>query len=249
MTAVTTGYPARFARVYDDRYVHDLGDVEAMCSFIARKAPGGSVLEYGVGTGRLAVPLARRGLQVTGVDNCEAMLAVLHGKLAAESSELPLTIRRADFLREAPIGPGFDCVLIANNTALVATNLDEQVKLFAGALESLAPGGIVIIECSNPMRLHAQQERRTEVEYPSGDCLIVESYDVDPATQLVSVRRTLLDGGPPETVRHIVRYVFPSELDAIARCAGAVRCERMATWSGAPFVRDEPRFISVYTRG
>ncbi|MDN5933854.1 MAG: class I SAM-dependent methyltransferase, partial [Pseudonocardia sp.] len=218
-------------------------DVQHAADAIARLCPeGGRVLELGIGHGRLALPLADRGVRVHGVDASPGMLAWLRerdpdGRVSAEEGDFTSTVAGKDFA----------VVAIIMNTFFAVTSVEGQIECLHRMAEQVAPGGAVVIEAFDPTGYHGQTETRNEIVHiPDG--LMVNTTEVDPARQLMIVVRTLLTGGEITKTREIVRYCWPCELDLMARVAGLELVSRSSGWNGEPFVVGSHRHVSVYRR-
>ena len=219
----------------------DPGVVDPAVDFLAGLAGGGAALELGIGTGRIALPLAQRGIRVHGIDLSEAMVARLQAKPGAE--EISVTI--GDFATTKVDGT-FSLAYLVFNTINNLTTQDEQVACFANVADHLEPGGCFVIEVGVP------QLRRL----PPGDSFV--AFDVSPehlgfdeydvVTQgLVSHHYSLVDGDW-EAVSTPFRYVWPSELDLMARLAGMTLRERWGDWTREPFTSESHKHVSVWER-
>ncbi len=207
--------------------------VEPVVDFLLPFA-GGGALELAIGTGRIAVPLAGRGVRVAGIDLSPDMVAVLRRKTDAIQVEIgDMAATRVD-------GP-FSLVYVGFNSINNVTTQDGQVGVFANAARHLAPGGCFVVEVG----VHNRQ--RLEVFDLSDKHVGVDELDF--ATQrLVSHHFSLVDG---EWRRISVpfRSVSPAELDLMARLAGMRLRERWADWDRAPFTADSTKHVSVWEKG
>ena len=150
-TALTTAYSDALAEVYDEIYP-STPDLEDIADFLLTlTAPGASVLELGVGTGRVALPLADKGFRVHGVDSSEGMLA----RLAEKDPERRITPVHADFAA-LDLGRAFDIVLAPFNSLCCAVTPDEQIALMHAVARHTAPDGHVVIETFDPSDYHVQ---------------------------------------------------------------------------------------------
>ena len=230
-------YGDRIADVYDDWYA-GATDVEGTVTTVARL--GTSVLELGIGTGRLAIPLADAGLQVTGIDASPAMVAKLHDK----RPDIPVAI--GDFADVAVEG-AFDVVLVAFNTLLNLLTLEDQERCLRNAAARLTPGGAVVVETFVPSD-----------ELPASG-LDVRSVEPDEVQWSVFTVRDRIVHGSIVTVREDtgvrlrpwrIRLTTPEELDEVAARAGLEVASRHAGWRAEPFTTDSDRQVTVYrTRG
>jgi SAM-dependent methyltransferase len=199
---------------------------------------GGSALELGVGTGRVAVPLSRRGVAVHGIDLSPAMVA----RLRAQSSAVDVTV--GDFAHTS-VGRTFPLVYLLRNTITNLTTQDDQVDCFRNAAAHLEPGGLFVIENYIPALrlLPPGQTVRAFTRTPTH--LGFEEYDV--AAQLAVSHHYWTIDGEIRTFSSTHRYLWPAELDLMARLAGMTLRERWSDWHRTPFTGDSQSHISVWT--
>jgi len=217
------------------RYDRETADmpVEPVVDFLAELAGDGAALELAIGTGRIAVPLARRGVPVHGIDLSPDMVAKLRQKPGSES--IGVTI--GDFATTR-VDRTFTLVYLVFNTIGNLTTQEAQVACFENVAAHLEPGGCFVIE----LRIHSGAS--LEVFHLGESHVGVNEYDA--ATQrLVSHHFTLVDGG---WVRNSVpfRSVSPEELDLMARLAGMRLRERWAGWAREPFTAESTKHVSVW---
>lgn len=237
-------YGERFADVYDDWYA-GISDTEGTVAAVRRLAgDGGAVLELGVGTGRIAVPLAAAGVAVHGIDASPAMLERLRAKPGAEGIELTL----GDFAGTIVARPGgFAVVLVAFNTLFNLTDEAAQRRCFATAATNLRPGGAFVVEAFVPSD-HGSDHSVTP-SVIEADRVILQAIRRDPATQTVSGSViSLTEAGGVELRPWQIRYAGVEELDDMAAGAGLVLESRSEGWRGEPFTDASPRQVSVYRR-
>jgi SAM-dependent methyltransferase len=216
----------RAASFYDERSAamsapEVVGPVVRM---LADLAGDGDALEFGIGTGRIALPLAERGVRVAGIDNSEAMLARLRAKPGAEDIEVAL----GDF-SSARVGGQFSVVYLVFNTISNLVTQDAQVACFQNAAAHLRSGGRFVIENGVP----ALQS------LPPGQTVL--PFRADPEGFSFDVYK--LQARPVE-----FRYAWPAELDLMARLAGMRLRDRWAGWEREPFTAVSPAHISVYEK-
>lgn len=235
-------YGDAFADVYDDWY-DDVSDVGATVALVHELAAGGSVLELGVGTGRLAIPLAQRGCRVVGIDSSAAMLRAC----AAKQGDVALSLIHGDMVDDLPSGP-FAAALIAYNTIFSLPTPERQGALFAAVAERLAPSGALVVEAAVP---DPQRKEGGTVGVRSMHAdRVVLSIDVHhPDEQRVDGQFVeLSESGGVRLRPWSIRYTTPAELDAMASRAGLRLTHRWEDTSRSPFVSDSPTHVSVYTR-
>jgi SAM-dependent methyltransferase len=224
----------------DEAEMFDPAKVEPAVSFLAGLA-GGGALEFGIGTGRLALPLAARGITVHGIDLSEAMVSRLRHKPAG--SELPVTI--GDF---AITGAGrrFSLVYLVFNTIMNLTSQEDQVACFANAAAHLDPGGSFVIEVGVPQIQRLPPGERFRVFQLSPERLGVDEWEV--AAQRLTSHHYRLNQGEFDLVSIPFRYVWPSELDLMARLAGLRLRQRWGDWDQRPFTDTSTKHVSVWEK-
>ena len=223
----------------DSRAMFEPAVVDAAVSFLADLAGTGAALELGIGTGRIALPLSRRGVRVHGIDLSPAMVAELQAK--PEGRDVDVTI--GDFAT-AQVPGTFRLAYLVYNTIENLTTQDEQVACFHNVARHLEPGGCFVIEVEVPalQRLApGETVRAFHVGGPSFD-----EYDIA-AQGLVSHHYWVLDG-QLEAFSMPFRYVWPSELDLMARLAGLTLRDRWGGWHREPFTSTSTTHVSVWDK-
>lgn len=215
--------------------------VAATVDLLVELARDGRALEFGVGTGRIALPLAARGVSVHGIDLSQTMVDQLRGKPGSDRIEVTI----GDF-STTRVGGSFSLVYLVFNTIMNLPTQDEQVACFRNAAAHLAPGGRFVIEVGVPglRRLPPGQSTLLWAQGPTG-----WAYDVyDTASQsLVGHYLDIVDGrGSYHTTPF--RYVWPAELDLMATLAGLHLQSRWAGWHGETFTHDSELHVSVWER-
>ena len=215
--------------------------VDPVVEFLAELAGDGAALELGIGTGRIALPLAARGVRVHGIDLSEAMVARLRAKPGAEA--IGVTI--GDFATTTVDGR-FSLAYLVFNTINNLTTQDEQVACFRNVAAHLEPGGCFVIEVGLPQLQRLPPGETIRAFDVSPAHLGFDEYDV--ARQgLISHHYSLVDG-ELEVVSMPFRYVWPSELDLMARLAGMTLRERWSGWKREPFTSDSTKHVSVWAK-
>jgi SAM-dependent methyltransferase len=216
---LTDHFGADVAARYDDM-LGEWANVGPAVDFLA--SFGGPALEFGIGTGRIALPLAARGVDVHGIDLSKAMVA----KLREKGGELPVAI--GDFSTTRVDGE-FALVYLVFNTIMNVTTQDAQVAVFENAARHLRPGGCFVVEVMVPeLRSLPPGSRRVDID----------EYDV--ATQ------SLISHHPTHSIPF--RYVWPEEMDLMARIAGLRLRERHEDWARSPYTHESRKTISVWER-
>jgi SAM-dependent methyltransferase len=216
--------------------------VDPAVRFLADLAAGGPVLEFGVGTGRIALPLSRTGLTVHGIELSPAMAA----ELGAQPGGSDIRVHIGDFATATVPGGPFALVVLVRNTITNLTTQDEQVEAFGNAAAHLAPGGYFVIENYVPELRRLPPGETTHVFTHTPTHLGYEEYDV--AAQIAVSHHHWTIDGRTWTFSSPHRYVWPAELDLMARLAGLGLRERWAGWDRAPFTSESRSHVSVWQK-
>ena len=228
------------AATYDDSTGEEFRPevIASTVDFLAGLAGSGRALEFGIGTGRIALPLAAREIEVHGIDLSPAMVARLRAKPGGDA--IPVTL--GDFATATATGR-FTLAYLVLNTIANLTTQDAQVDCFRNAAAHLEPGGRFVIEVGVP-ELRRLPPGQSAVPFQVGPH--AWAYDLyDPATQAMSSNYVDARGG----FRSIpFRYVWPAELDLMARLAGMRLAERWADWNREPFTGESGKHISVWVK-
>jgi SAM-dependent methyltransferase len=239
----STSYGDGFADVYDEWYAN-VTDVDATVRRMVELAgTGGHVLELGVGTGRLAAPMALAGLTVVGIDSSSAMLA----RVASQPGGDRVTTICGDMVRDLPEGP-FDACLVAYNTLFNLLDAADQRRCFEVVAERLRPGGSFVVEAIVP-----------DPTAPAGSDVSVRSMATDRVVLSVSDHRPdeqrtfgqfveLTEAGGVRLRPWSIRWAPPAELDAMAQIAGFELADRFADMAGSPFDEQVDHHVSIYRR-
>ena len=230
---IAAGYDESSADMFDPEVLGPAVD------FLAELAGKGRALELGIGTGRVALPLAERGVLVHGIELSNAMASKLREKPGGDAIDVTI----GDFATTTVEG-SFALVYLVYNTIMNVTTQDGQVAVFRNAAEHLEPGGRFVIEVMVPQLQRLPPGDTHQVFEAGGDHWGVDEYDV--ATQgLVSHHFSLVDG----TFRRSsmpFRYVWPAELDLMAELGGMRLRERWGGWRREPFSGESRTHVSVW---
>jgi trans-aconitate methyltransferase len=232
----------RVAAVYDEHSasMFDPAVVAPAVETLAELAGDDAALEFAIGTGRIALPLAERGVRVVGIDNSEAMLARLREKPGADRVEAMV-----GDMATTRVDGDFSLVYLVFNTIFNLTTQDGQVACFANAAAHLRSGGRFVIEARVPelQRLPLGQTVLPWRADPTG----LSYYVYDVVTQRLSGQHYYVqDDGRLQPSPTEMRYAWPSELDLMARLAGMRLEHRWAGWRREPFTALSPAHVSVY---
>jgi hypothetical protein len=204
-------------------------------------ADGRPALELAIGTGRVALPLAARGIAVTGIELSAAMVEQLRAKPGG--AQIPVTLGD---MATTTVDGTFGLVYLVFNTIVNLTSQDEQAECFANAAAHLDAGGFFVVEVNVPQLRRLPPGDRASVFAADRDYWGIDVFD--PVEQkLVSHHFTSTEEG----IRHEwipFRYVWPSELDLMARLAGLRLRHRWGDWSGAPFTAESRSHVSVWEK-
>jgi SAM-dependent methyltransferase len=230
-----------FAGPVAERYDASSGDefdpavVAATVDFLADLARDGAALELGIGTGRIALPLAERGVPVRGIDLSPDMVAQLHGKPGGDAIQVTI----GDFATTKVEGT-FSLAYVVFNTIGNLTTQDAQVACFESAAAHLEPGGCFVIE------LGMGSGAPLEVFHLTDTHVGVDEYDA--ATQRLVSHHFNLVSGRWERISMPFRAVKPGELDLMARLAGLTLRERWGGWKREPFTKESRKHVSVWEK-
>ena len=231
-------YGQRVAEVYDDWYG---GFDESTIDLLFELARGGRVLELGIGTGRIALPLAQRGVQVSGIDASPKMVEKMRKKPGGE--HIPVTIGN---FSETAVEGHFSLIYIVFNTFFALLTQEEQVGCFRNATQHLDEKGVFLIEAFVPdlKRFEARQAIRA---VQVGERQVrIDVTEVNPATQQLVSQHMVLSEEGVQLYPVRLRFAYPPELDLMARLSGLRLVHRWGSWSREPYNGDSTKHISVY---
>ncbi|POX42459.1 SAM-dependent methyltransferase [Streptomyces sp. Ru73] len=234
---------AQVAQAYDESsaYMYAPEVLDPAVDFLERRAGRGAALEFAVGTGRVALPLSARGVRVAGIEKSEPMARELAKKPGG--ADVPVTIGDMASTR---VPGAFSLVYLVYNTITNLLSQDEQVACFRNAAEHLEPGGRFVIEVGVP-DLQRLPPGETARPFHIGDRHVgFDTYDLADQ-RLVSHHYTIADGRAT-VLRSYHRFVWPAELDLMAKIAGLELAERWADWAGTPFTGDSRSHVSVWRK-
>ncbi len=235
-------YGEAFADVYDDWYER-ISDVDATVARVTALAAGGPVLELGVGTGRLALPLAEAGVETWGIDASTAMLTRLRAKPGGPA----LRLVQADMAAPALAATGrFAVVFCAYNTFFNLLTAEAQQACVTWSARALADGGRLAIEAFVPTDEDETPEGPVALRSVDDDHVVLSVATRDVSAQMVAGQFVELSDAGVRLRPYRIRYLFPEQLDAMAAEAGLGLVERSATWGGDPFTADSANHVSVY---
>ncbi|HTG85460.1 MAG TPA: class I SAM-dependent methyltransferase [Pyrinomonadaceae bacterium] len=231
-------YGEHVAGVYDDWYTDfDPNAIDTL----AELAQGGRALELGIGTGRFALPLSAKGVEVHGIDAAQSMIGRLRAKPGADR----ITITQGSFADVAVEGE-FAIVYIVFNTFFALLSQEEQVRCFRNVAAHLNPDGCFVIEAFVPDLSRFTGDQVNWATKVTADEVQLDVGQHNAATQRVISQKVVLTDGSVKLYPVQIRYVWPSELDLMAQLAGLRLRERWANWKREPFSSDSKQHISIY---
>jgi len=235
-------YGDRIADAYDDLYP-PLADTDPMIVTLAELATGGPVLELGIGSGRVALPLAARGVPVHGIDASEAMLAHLRAKPGGDA--IPVTL--GDFAG-VPIDGRYPLIFVVFNTFFGLLSQEEQVRCFAGVAAHLSDGGAFLLEAFVPDLTRFTRNQHLSASHVDAGAVRLDVSRHDPVQQRVISQHVHLTPNGIHLYPVQIRYAWPSELDLMARLAGLRLRDRWGGWQREPFTAASGMHVSVYAK-
>jgi len=215
--------------------------VDATVDFLAELAAAGGALELGIGTGRIALPLSRRGIRVQGIDLSEAMVEQLRAKPGGEAIEVTI----GDFAT-AHVEGTFSLAYLLFNTIMNLTTQDEQVACFRNIAAHLRPGGCFVIEVGVPDLQRLPRGETIRPFHVSAERLGFDEYDV--LRQGLVSHHHWVENGEWRALAVPFRYVWPAELDLMAQLAGMSLRARYAGWRREPFTAESESHVSVWEK-
>jgi SAM-dependent methyltransferase len=235
-------YGDRIADAYDALYEETL-DTDGAVETLADLAGDGPVLELAIGTGRLALPLAARGLEVHGIDASERMVE----KLRAKPGGAAIPVTMGDFA-DVPVEGTYRLVFIAFNTLFALLTQDGQLRCFANVARHLTDDGTFVIEAFFPDLARFDRDQRTDATWVGRDRVIIDASRHDAVEQRVDSQHVVITEEGTKLYPVSIRYAFPSELDLMARLAGLELRERWGSWRRERFTAESRRHVTVYGR-
>ncbi|MGW1316879.1 class I SAM-dependent DNA methyltransferase [Streptomyces sp. NPDC002426] len=217
--------------------------VDPAVGFLAGLAGDGRALELGIGTGRIALPLAARGVPVHGIDLSRAMVARLRAKPGGGAEDIGVSI--GDFATTKVDGD-FSLAYLVFNTIMNLTTQDAQVDCFRNVAGHLSPGGCFVVEVAVPELRKLPAGQRLVPFRATSTHWAFDAYDV--ATQAMSSNYVEVEDGRGSFRSIPFRYVWPAELDLMARLAGLRLRERWEDWDRSPFTNESGRHVSVWEK-
>lgn len=231
-----------YAAVYDELFA-TRDDLDLVTGVLAGLAGSGPVLEMGIGTGRLALPLAQRGVKVHGIDNSQAMLDRLRAKPGTEA-----IIAHLGDASTFSVDEVFSLVFIAFSTLFLLGNQESQVQCFLNAAHHLKLGGVFLVEAFVHDRSRWNGNQEVVTTSIRDDGLTLRVGMLDSYQQVIHMHQVDLS---PQGIRvrpNRLRFIYPAEMDLMARLAGLRLRERWSDWRGSAFSAGSATQIAVYEK-
>jgi SAM-dependent methyltransferase len=231
-------YGERVAGVYDDWHSdYDPSTID----MLAELAGDGRALELGIGTGRIALPLSARGVEVHGIDAAVSMISRLRAKPGSEQ----ITVTQGNFA-EVAVQQEFALVYVVFNTFFSLSTQDEQVHCFRNVAARLSAGGCFLVEAFVPDLTRFTGGQVNWATKVSTDVVELDVGRHDPVTQSVVSQKVVMTDGIVRLYPLQIRYAWPAELDLMAQLAGLRLRERWSGWKREPFTAQSTKHISIY---
>ncbi|MCU1427579.1 MAG: Methyltransferase type 11 [Actinomycetia bacterium] len=234
-------YGDRIAGVYDEYHAR-LNPADGV-AFLADLAGAGRVLELGIGTGRVALPLAARGVKVDGIDASQRMVDQMRAKPGGNGIDVTI----GDFSSFA-LDDRYALVYVVFNTFFALFDQDAQVLCFERVATHLEPGGRFVLECFVPDLARFDRGQSTTTTQLDVDDVRIDASLHDAAAQVVRSQHIIIRDGKLEMFPVALRYAWPSELDLMARLTGFEREARYAGWNREPFSSASVSHVTVYRK-
>lgn len=235
-------YGRAVAQDYDSLY-KTVPQTEETVGLLAELSDGGAVLEMGIGTGRLALPLQERGIDVAGIEGSPEMVEQLRAKPGGD--DIPVVI--GDFA-ESRVDGEFAVVVLALHTIFGLPTPDHQIRCFKNAARHLSPDGVFVIEARviDPSEFQGGQAVQPRFAGPEQVEIQVQSFDA--VSQRVEVTNVHLSNAGVRLNSYTNQYTTPREFDLMARLAGLRLRDRWEGWNREPFTAQSRRHVSLYER-
>ena len=218
-------------------------ETQETVAVLAELADGGSILELAIGTGRVALPLAARGLSVRGIEASPRMVQKLREKPGGDTIDVAI-----GDMADVEVEGTFDLIFLVFNTLFNLTTQAEQVRCLQNVGRHLAKGGLFVVEAYVPDPAQYENGESVKTVHVAVDQAVFEASVHDAATQTVNYQYIEVTEQGTKLHPLPVRYVWPSELDLMAQLAGLELHQRWAGWDRSPFTATSSAHVSVYRR-
>jgi SAM-dependent methyltransferase len=235
-------YGERIAEVYDDLY-ETAFDKAGAVDFLTERSRGGRALELAIGTGRIALPLKNNGVDVSGIDISQAMVDKLRAKPGGE--DIPVTIGN---FADVGVAGSYEVIFLVFNTLFALTTQEDQLRCFKNVADHLTDQGIFVVEAFVPDVTRFARSQVLSVEDMQLDRVQLNAAVHDPALQTITSQHVMISDAGTKLYPVQLRYVWPSEMDLMAKLGGMELRERYGTWRRDMFTSASQSHISVYGR-
>ena len=242
MEYAASTYGDRIAEIYDDHYSGTF-NLEPIVATLAEIANGGPALELGVGTGRIALPLKDKGIEVQGIDISEAMVS----KLKAKEDTPSILIKLGDFA-DVEVDIEYSLIFVVANTFFMLLTQEDQLRCFNNVSRHLSDSGVFLIEAFVPELTRFVHGQYTHTRRVDAGEVMLDVATHEPVGQLVTSQHIFLTENGTRMYPAQLRYAWPSELDLMARLAGLRLRDRWGDWRRGPFTAGSTSHVSVYER-
>jgi SAM-dependent methyltransferase len=221
------------------------GDEDAAVAFLARLAAEGPALELGIGTGRIALPLAATGVRVDGIDISPDCIDVLRSQPGGDA----IQVTRGDFA-DMPVEGAYKLIYVPFNSFFNLLSQDDEIRCFANVAQHLADDGVFVIEggLTHAWLATLTDNQYVRSEYIGTDEVWIDTLRLDPTTQILEENHVALTKDGVRFNPVVQRYAWPAELDLMARMAGLRFKERWGGWDMRPFAATSDNIVSVWRR-
>lgn len=223
--------------------LHDPGTTAQAVEVLEDLAGGGRVLELAIGTGRVALPLAERGLAVEGIEASSNMVAQLRRKTGGDA--IPVTIGD---IADVPVSGTYDLIFLIFNTLFNLTSQSQQVRCFMNASRRLNDGGAFLVEAFVPDVTQFRKGRALQPTHIDFDSVTLEAAMHDPVSQVIEYQYIRMTKGGMRLTPLPMRYAWPSEIDLMANLAGLELEHRWGGWDRSPFTAKSDMHVSVFRK-
>ena len=237
----SASYGDRVAAVYDTWY--KLGDAEAEAALLADLADGGRVLELGIGTGRIALPLAAKGVEVHGIDASTKIVDQMRAKPGGAS--IPVTIGD---MADVPVDGEFSLIFVVFNTLFMLTTQEAQVRCVRNVAAHLTSGGRFVVHAFVPDTSRYSQDQALSVRDVGAASVRLDASIYDPQEQQVTSTQIRIAEDGIQLVHAKLRFAYPPELDLMAQLAGLSLEHRWGSFAREPFTADSAFHVSIYRK-
>lgn len=241
-----SSYGEAKADVYDE-WIATTHPLHGAVERLKLLADGGSVLELGLGTGRLAIPLQVAGVDITGIEASQAMLK----QLRQDPVGRQIPVVEGDFAQLETLGLQrlFRLIFISLETLPLLADGEKQLQCIQGVANHLEPGGFFAVDLGMPNPARFTRDQATVASIVNHDRSVLELSHHDPLKQTIQTQFVFLRGGENVDLRpQVSRYIWPAELDLMARIANLELHQRSQDWHGTPLANGATRYISIYRR-